>query len=77
MPLTLILKISTINTKALLKIINDFIFMTPKAKLPFLRLRQVFTRALIFYYFNLEHYIWIEINATGYIIYGVFSQLTL
>ena len=51
-------------------------FFTPKAKLAFTKLRQVFVKALILHHFNLECQIWIETNISGYAICGVFNQLT-
>ena len=52
-------------------------FLTSGAKLAFTELRQAFVKALILYYFDLEHYIRIETDVLGYAIGGVFSQLTL
>ena len=50
-------------------------FFTPKAKLAFTQLRQIFVEALILYHFNLESHIRIETNTSGYTIGGVISQL--
>ena len=52
-------------------------FLTPGAKLAFTKLRQAFFKALIFYHFDPEHHIRIEIDILGYAISGVLSQLTL
>ena len=52
-------------------------FLTPKAKLAFIELRQVFLKALILHHFDLERHIRIETNVSGYAIGGVLSQLTL
>ena len=52
-------------------------FFTPGARLAFTKLRQTFVKALIFYYFDLEHYIRAEIDISGYAIDEIFSQLTL
>ena len=66
----------TASTEATLKVVNDFIFLTPKVKLAFLWLRQVFTKATILHHFDLEHFIRIEIDASGYAIGNILSQLT-
>ena len=50
-------------------------FLTPEAKLAFIRLRQAFTKAPILRHFNLEYYIQIKTNASGYAIGGILSQL--
>ena len=52
-------------------------YLTPNAKQAFTQLRQAFTKAPIFQYFDLEWYIWTEINASGYINGGIPSHLTL
>ena len=52
-------------------------FLTFGAKKAFIHLRKDFTKALIFRYYDLEPYIWIETNALGYTIAGVLSQMTL
>lgn len=51
--------------------------ITPRAGLAFAKLRQAFIEALIFYYFDLECHICIEINISRYVISQVLSQLTL
>ena len=50
-------------------------FLTLKARLAFIQLRQAFVEALILYYFDLECHIWIKVNASGYAIGSVLSQL--
>ena len=50
-------------------------FLTPDAKTTFNRLRLSFTKASIFRHFNPEYHIWIEIDASGYAIGDVLSQL--
>ena len=52
-------------------------FFIPGARLVFTKLRQMFAKALIFYYFGLERYIWVETDKSGYTIGGILSQLTL
>ena len=52
-------------------------YLTPSAKRAFTQLRQAFTKAPILQHFDLECYIWIETDASGYAIGGVLSQLTL
>ena len=51
-------------------------FLTPGAKLAFAELRQAFVKAPIFHHFDPERHIRIEIDASGYAIGGVLSQLT-
>ena len=51
-------------------------YLTLGAKQAFTKLRQVFLKALILYHFNPEHHIRIEMDASGYAIGGVLSQLT-
>ena len=52
-------------------------FFTLGAKLTFTKLRQVFLKAPILYYFDLERHIQIKMNVSGYAISGVFGQLNL
>ena len=52
-------------------------FFTLGAKLVFTKLKQAFFKAPILHHFNLEPYIWIKIDASGYSIGGVFCQLIL
>lgn len=42
-----------------------------------MQLSSVFTKAAIYYYFNLKYYIWITINRLKYAINKVFTQLIL
>ena len=51
-------------------------YLTPNARQTFIQLRQAFTKALILQHFNPESHIRIEINALGYAIGIVLSQLT-
>lgn len=51
-------------------------FLIPGAKEVFIHLQNTFIKAPIFYNFDSEHYIYIEINALGYIICRVPSQMT-
>ena len=51
-------------------------FFTPKVRPAFTQLRQVFVKAPILHHFDLKSHIWIEINAPGYAIGGVLSQLS-
>ena len=51
-------------------------FLTPGARLAYIKLRQAFIKALIFYHFDLEYPIQIETDVSGYTIDGVLSQLT-
>ena len=50
-------------------------FFTSGAKLAFTKLRQAFIKALILHHFDLERYIQIEINISGYAIGRILSQL--
>ena len=52
-------------------------FLTPDAKKAFNYLRLAFIKALTLQHFDLESHIWIEIDALGYSISGVLSQLNL
>ena len=52
-------------------------FLTPGAKLVFIKLKQAFVKAPILHHFNPKRHIWIETDAFGYAISGVISQLTL
>ena len=54
---------------------DDSTFLTPKAKLAFLWLRQAFTKAAILHHFNPDRNIRIETNASGYAIGAILSQL--
>ena len=51
-------------------------FFIPKASLAFTQLRKMFIKAPILYHFNPKHHIWIETDASGYVINRVLSQLT-
>ena len=51
-------------------------FLTPDAREAFNQLRQAFTKSPILRHFDSECHIWIEIDALGYAIVGVLSQLT-
>ena len=48
-------------------------FFTLGARLAFTKLRQTFVKAPILYYFDLERYIRIEMDISGYAIDGVLS----
>ena len=49
-------------------------FLTPKARLTFIQLRQMFVETPIFHHFNPECHIWIETNISSYAIGSVLSQ---
>lgn len=57
--------------------IGTIIFFTFKAKITFIKLRQIFIKALIFLYFKLKYWIGIKIDISNYIIKRVFGHLTL
>ena len=59
------------------KNLNSAGYLTPKARLAFTQLRKTFINALILQHFDLECYIWIETNSSGYAIDRVLSQLIL
>ena len=59
------------KSKNLSKFISDF--LTPGAKLTFIKLRQAFLKAPILHHFDPECHIRIEIDVSGYAISGVFS----
>ena len=52
-------------------------FFTPRARLPFIKFKQVFVKTPILNYFNWEYYIQIETDVLGYTIGRVFNQLSL
>ena len=52
-------------------------FLTPKARKAFIKLRQAFVKALILNHFNSKRHIRIETDASDYTIGGILSQLTL
>ena len=64
------------NSSKSKKIVRYSDFFTLRAKLAFTKLRQVFFKAPILHHFDLERYIRIETNASGYAIGRVLSQLT-
>ena len=64
--LTNLLKIISIN-------IGTIGFLISKARIAFTQLRQAFIKVLILQYFDLKCHIWIETNASDYIIGGVLS----
>lgn len=64
-----------ISAKTPLKAIGNSNFLTPDAKLTFFRLKQAFIEVLIFYHFNSECYIGIQIDASNYSIDDILSQL--
>ena len=51
-------------------------FLTPKARLAFTQLRQVFVKVPILHHFNPKSHIWIETDVSGYTIGGVLNQLS-
>ena len=59
------------------KTVRSSDFLIPRAKLAFIKLRQVFFKAPILYHLDLERHIWIETDVSSYTIGGVLSQLTL
>ena len=51
-------------------------FLTSEARMTFTKLKQAFIKAPILHHFDLERHIRIEMDASGYTISGVLSQLT-
>ena len=52
-------------------------YLNFSTKLAFTQLRKAFIKISILQYFDLEYYIWTEIDALGYTINRALSQLTL
>ena len=48
-------------------------FLIFKARLVFIKLRQVFIEALILHYFDLKYHIWIKTNIFRYVINRILS----
>lgn len=48
-------------------------FLIPKGRLAFIKLSQTFIKVGILQYFNPDYYIYIEIDALGYVICAYFS----
>ena len=59
------------------KMVRSLDFLTPRARLAFTKLRQVFVKAPILHHFDSKRHIWVEMDKLGYSISGIFSQLTL
>ena len=59
------------------KNLNRASYLTLKARLAFIQLKKAFTKAPILRHFDLECYIWIKTNVSGYAISGVLCQLSL
>lgn len=68
-----ILKIT--NNGSSLKTIDNFSFLSSETRLAFSRIRQVFTKAPIFYHFNLKRYISIKTDTFSYDLGDILSQL--
>ena len=54
------------------KIVRSDFFIS-RAWLSFTKLRQAFVKAPIFYHFDLERHIWVEMDISGYAISGLFK----
>ena len=52
---------------------RDTGYLTPETRLAFTKLKKVFTKASILQYFDLECYIWIEIDVSSYAITRVLN----
>ena len=52
-------------------------YLTSNARQTFIKLKQVFTKALILQHFDSEYHIWIETDASSYAISRILGQLTL
>lgn len=66
---TMIIKVDVVCKK------SRVIFLTPGARLAFIKLGQAFNTASILHHLDLNFYIQIETDALGYIINEIFSQL--
>lgn len=53
-----------------------FSFLTPKARLAFTQLRQIFIEAPILCHFDPDYHIWIETDPSGYAIGSMLYQLS-
>ena len=67
---------SKIPTHINIGAMGESTFLTPSAKKGFNCLKQMFIKALILRYFDLENYIWIQIDVLSYAIGRVLSQLS-
>lgn len=56
---------------------NEPKFLNSKVRETFDHLKQAFIKASILHHFDLKRHIWIKINASGYAIGGILSQLAL
>lgn len=68
---------STTITETLPKTVDNSNFLTSKAKLVSLQLKQAFTKALIFHHLDLKRYIKIKTDTSGYAIGDILCQITL
>ena len=59
------------------KTITSLDFLTLRARLTFIKLRQVFIKAPIPHHFDQKHHILVKADISGYIIGGILSQVTL
>lgn len=62
-----------ISSYANIKVAGNYNFLTPKAELAFLRLREAFIEALIVHSFDLKRYIEIKIDRSSYAIGDITS----
>lgn len=53
------------------------LFFISKAGIALIRFRKAFTKVLILYHFNLKYYIQIETDTSGFVMSGIFCELTL
>lgn len=66
-----------VKSKLLIKLSFGAGFLTFRARLTFVNLRQVFIKTSIFYYFDSEYHICVKIDISDYVINSVVNQLTL
>ena len=52
-------------------------FLTSGARMAFTKFKQAFIKALVLHHFDLDHYIRVEMDVSGYTIGGVFSRMIL
>lgn len=68
---------SLAKSKSLVELSSEASFLTFRARLVFIKLRQTFIKTLIFHPFYSKCYIWIKTDMLGYAIGEIPNQLTL
>ena len=65
------------KTSKFKKLVRSSDFFISRTRLAFIKLKQIFVKTSILYYFDPKSYNWIKIDILSSIIGRVFSQLTL